>query len=207
MIILPASPFPVHGALPAPAERDDRDHALRMVAGIDRIEGNRIRLFVAEGRAHELQRRQSLDCCFPELPTRSSASPPASPLGWRIGPRPCPEGRQYWLDPRRRSAAALAAGIGWQVAGTHQMSSHEPAPGRLVLVESGSRPSAIHEPAPPTCPVVSESAVIPARVSAAGCVRSPGTAGPRRPVSGPGPRCGGLPSPLCPGWIQLRSIR
>ena len=87
-----------------------------LVAGIDRIEGNRSR-FVAEAVRHELQRRQRLELLRSlEAPHPDSVATAA--LGLADWAEALPEGDSDLLDPSAGVPLQWRPESGWQVAGS-----------------------------------------------------------------------------------------
>ena len=99
-----------------PAERVTVTMSSELVAGIDRIEGNRSR-FVAEAVRHELQRRQRLELLRSlEAPHPDSVATAA--LGLADWAEALPEGDSDLLDPSAGVPLHWRPESGWQVAGS-----------------------------------------------------------------------------------------
>ncbi|MCT0246202.1 MULTISPECIES: ribbon-helix-helix domain-containing protein [Synechococcaceae] len=99
-----------------PAERVTVTMSSELVAGIDRIEGNRSR-FVAEAVRHELQRRQRLGLLRSlEAPHPDSVATAA--LGLADWAEALPEGDSDLLDPSAGVPLHWRPESGWQVAGS-----------------------------------------------------------------------------------------
>lgn len=99
-----------------PAERVTVTMPSELVAGIDRIEGNRSR-FVAEAVRHELQRRQRLELLRSlEAPHPDSAATAA--LGLADWAEALSEGDSDLLDPSAGVPLHWRPESGWQVAGS-----------------------------------------------------------------------------------------
>jgi D-aminopeptidase len=103
------------------AERVTVTMPSELVAGIDRIEGNRSR-FIAEAVRHELQRRQRLELLRSlEAPHPESAATAALALAdWAEA---LPEGDSDLLDPSAGVAMNWRPESGWQNIGSPEIQS------------------------------------------------------------------------------------
>ena len=98
------------------AERVTVTMPSELVAGIDRIEGNRSR-FIAEAVRHELQRRQRLELLRSlEAPHPDTAATAA--LGLADWAEALPEADSDLLDPSAGVPVRWRAESGWQEAGS-----------------------------------------------------------------------------------------
>ncbi len=98
------------------AERVTVTMPAELVAGIDRIEGNRSR-FIAEAVRHELQRRQRLELLRSlEAPHPDSTATAA--LGLADWAEALPEGDSDLLDPSAGVPVQWRPEFGWQDAGS-----------------------------------------------------------------------------------------
>ncbi|MDM7936715.1 MAG: ribbon-helix-helix domain-containing protein [Cyanobium sp. CZS 48M] len=103
------------------AERVTVTMPYELVAGIDRIEGNRSR-FIAEAVRHELQRRQRLELLRSlEAPHPESAATAA--LGLADWAEAMPEEDSDLLDPSAGVPMDWRPGSGWQTIGSPKIQS------------------------------------------------------------------------------------
>jgi hypothetical protein len=95
-----------------PAERVTVTMPGELIAGIDRIEGNRSR-FITEAVRHELQRRQRQEL-LRSLAAPHSDSAATAALGLADWAEALPEGDNDLLDPKAGVAVHWRQDSGWQ---------------------------------------------------------------------------------------------